>query len=316
MLRTFKKLVFITSLVMTSATFAVTAPQNSQPINSIVAIVNNTPIMQSQVDALMKMAPPGQQPTEQMTLQALINQTVQMSLAAKAGITTSDKEVDAAIQRIAAQNKMTVAQMEAKVVQSGMVLASYKKQIKQQITMNKVQQEAVSGKVNVSDAEVEAFIKEHADELGLQTKYQYSDMLIPTSGQVSNAQATSYAKTLINQWKPGIKLATLASKLPASANASMAMTDQSQTPDDIPDVFLASLNKMKPGALSQPIVTGNGVHILQLDKKQVASYALQKQRAMQILSQQAFMKAVKDWVTKMKKSAYIKIMAPADNASA
>jgi peptidyl-prolyl cis-trans isomerase SurA len=314
MARTFKTLMSVALLTVTATTFALTAPQNSQPINRIVAIVNNTPITQSQVNQLLQSAPKGVGPSEQMALQALINQTLQMDIAKKAGISVSAKDVDQALAGIAAQNHMTTTQMKSKVLQQ-MSWADYTKQIKTQVTMNKIQQEAVSGKVNVSNADIDAFIKDHSDQLGVQTKYQYSDLLVSTSDKVSSAQALVYAKTVIKGWKAGVNLSTLAQKLPVQANASMVLADQWQTPDNIPDVFLTALNTLKNGALSQPIVTGNGVHVLQLDKKNIASAAVQKQRAVQILSQQAFLKAVKNWVTSLKKSAYIKVFSSADNAS-
>lgn len=313
MARTLK--IILTSLALTVATqvFAANAPENSQPINRIVAIVNNTPITQTQVQQLIQSSPPApgtQQPTEQMAVEALINQTLQMDIAKKAGITVTDADAEKAIASIAASNHMTVEQMKSKVTQT-MSWANYLNEIKKQMLLNKVQQQAVQGKVNVSDAQIAAFVKEHGDELGAQTKYQYSDMLIPTSDQVSNAQALAFAKQIEQAWKPGMQLASLTTKVPA-ANASMAQTMQWQTPDNIPDVFLSALNTMKSGTLSQPIPAGNGVHILQLAQKQMASSAELKQRANEVLMQQAFMKAVKNWVTSLRKSSYIKIF-PSNN---
>lgn len=310
MARTFKTLVLTALITLASASFALTAPNDSQPINGIVAIVNNTPIMQSQVDAMMQTAGQGpDQPTKAMALQALINQTLQLDIAKKAGVSVSDADVNGAIAHIAKQNQISVAQLKSKVTQ-GMSWADYKNEIKKQMTMSKIQQQATAGKVSVSNAQIAAFIKNHSDQLGVETKYQYSDLLIPTSAQVTNAQATGYAKTVIASWKPGVKLASLVAKVPAKVGVSMSLTDSWQTPDNIPDVFLSALRNMKNGALSSPIVTGNGVHVLQLDKKQMASAALQKQRASQILMQQAFLKAVKQWVTNLKKTAYIKIVTP------
>lgn len=313
----FKKIVSCAFLsAMVSSTLAADALQSSQSINSIVAIVNNTPIMQSQVNELLQTAPDGaDRPTEQMAIEALVNQTLQLDIAQRAGIKISDAEVDQAIVHIAAQNQLTLDQLKAKVTE-GMSWSGYQKQIKDQMIMNKIQQQAVAGKVNVSNAQIQQFIQDHADQLGAQSQYQYSDLLIPTSDQTTSDQAMAYGKTLLSGFKSGMKLENLEKSLPASADASMIQTDVSQTVDEVPDVFLPALNALKPGELSAPITTGNGVHILQLDQKQIASPDIQKQKAVEILMQQAFLKAVKDWVNTLKKSAYIEIFPSQDTTSA
>ena len=311
-LKQWLSLALLTTLM--GSIFASSAPQHGQPINRIVAIVNNTPITQSQVNQMLQTAPQdAAQPTEQMVIEALVNQALQLDVAQRAGVTVSDADVDQAIVHIAAQNQLTVDQLKTKVLQ-GMSWLDYQNQIKQQMLMNKIQQQAVSGKVNVSDAQIAQFIKDHGDQLGTQTQYQYSDLLIPTSDQVNDTQAISFAKTAIADFKPGMSLADLVKKLPAKANATMLLTSVTQTPDQIPDLFLTALNSLKQGAVSKPLSAGNGVHILQLDQKQIASLSLQKQRAIGILMQQAFLKAVKDWVDTLKKSAYIQIFPSQDNA--
>ncbi len=316
MVSPFKKIAACAVLAaLTSATVPAFALQNSQPINSIVAIVNNTPIMQSQVNQLLQTAPSGpDKPTEQMAIEALVNQTLQLDIAKRAGLSVTDAEVSATISHIAEQNQLTVNQLKEKILQ-GMSWEDYRKQIKDQMLLNKVQQQAVAGKVNVTNAQIDEFIKDHGDQLGLDAHYQFSDLLIPLSGQGGEDQAMAYAKGLLADVKPGLKLADLAKALPATANASMQLTDASQAPDEIPDVFLSALDTMKAGELSRPIVTGNGVHILQLDQKNMASASVEKQRAVEILMQQAFLKAVKDWVNSLKKSAYIKIFASQDTDS-
>ena len=308
----FTKILTLASLTLLStAVLATTVPTNSQPINRIVAIVNNTPITQTQVNEMISAAPQGQAPSQAMAVQALINQTLQTDIAKKAGITASAADVTQAINHIAASNHITVAQLKSKVTPT-MSWEKYRHQIHQQLLLSKIQQTALAGKVNISATAVKNFIKNHADQLGVQTTYQYSDLLIPTSDKVSSAQATNYAKQIIKQWQPGVELATLEQKLPATANASMLATNQKDTPDNIADVFLAALNKLPAGHLSQPIVTGNGVHVLQLDQKNMASYQEQQQRATAILSQQAYMKAIKSWVQGLRKSAYVKVLVPAD----
>ena len=96
--------------------------------------------------------------------------------------------------------------------------------------------------------------------------------------------------------------------MPQSAQAKLVQYNQWQKPDSIPDVFLASLNKQTDGSLSKPIIAGNGVHLLQLDKKQVVSRVQQQQQATEILTQQAIMQAIEKWVDSQEKDSFIKIM--------
>lgn len=308
----FKTTLISTALILTASAMAIPSPQASQSINKIVAIVNNTPITQVQVNQMINSAPPAQAPTEQMALTALINQTLQLAVAKRLGITVSDSDVNNAITNIAKQNHMTVMQMKAKVTQN-MSWSAYKKQIQQQMILTKVQQQAVQGKVSVTRKSVDDFLKAHGDQLGLQTKYQYSDLLIPVTAKVNQAKAVAYAKQVDSAWKPGVNLSTLSQKLPETVNASMLLDQQWQTPDNIPDVFIAKLNTLSKGHLSAPIITGNGVHVLQLDNKIIPSQHDAQQKAIEILSQQAFLKAVKNWVKTLRTTSYVKVMPTASS---
>ena len=79
--------------------------------------------------------------------------------------------------------------------------SKYQQQIHRQLLLNKVQQSAIQGKVNVTKEQVKRFIAKHAAQLHSQTGYQYSDLLIPTSSQVSVAQASSLAQQVVKAWR-------------------------------------------------------------------------------------------------------------------
>ena len=292
--------------VCANFTFATATPTNSQPVNRIVAIVNDTIITQTQLNTMLKTAH-HQKVTQQEAVQALINQELQLQIAKQAGISVSAHEVNQAMVKIAAQNHLTVAKLKSNVISMGLSVDNYKKQLHKQIMLSKVQQQAIGSKVNVTKQEVATFLQKHGDQLGLQARYQYSDLLFSTDN-ITTKKALQLAKKVRTSSKKNMTLAQIQQQLPSTTNAKILLNASWQTPDAIPSIFITALNRLQPGSISKPIITGNGVHLLQLQQRQLPPKNARQQRAYEILAQQAFMKAVKTWVNTLRKNAYIKIM--------
>ena len=136
----------------------------------IVAVVNSEPITNNDVRA--RMARVAQNVTEQggqlppqaelarQVLERLILERVQLQEAQDTGIKVDDLTVNQAMANVARQNNTDVSGLLARLKADGLSEAQFRGEIRNQMTMQRVRERDVDGKVKVSEADIDRFIKE------------------------------------------------------------------------------------------------------------------------------------------------------------
>ena len=105
-----------------------------QPINRIVAIVNNDVITEDQLNAKVNMVtqqmkaakqtlPPAKVMREQL-LQQMIDEKLQLQFAKRTGIRASQAEISGAINRIAKQSKISLKKLYQSIEKQGMTISA------------------------------------------------------------------------------------------------------------------------------------------------------------------------------------------------
>ncbi|WZB62179.1 SurA N-terminal domain-containing protein [Achromobacter xylosoxidans] len=103
---------------------------------------------------------PDGQTLQHQVLQRLIMERVQRHEADRMGIRVDDAQVDQATQAIAARNKIGVDQLRKEIEKSGVSWDSYRKSLRDEIRMDRLRQRAVDSNIVISDAEVDAFLRD------------------------------------------------------------------------------------------------------------------------------------------------------------
>lgn len=260
-----KKLVFLLLLLPLVSTAL------AANLDRIIAIVNNKPVMESQLDAQIAIAkqsvPPGTPMPPNFRakmLQNLIDTQLQVQLAQRQGLKVSNSDLDQAISDIAAKNHLSLAELQQKITQQGFTYTSYRDEIRNEMLIARLQQAAITPHVIVTDQDIKDFLQLHHNTLPSEapTLYKVYDVLIPfpdnpTPDQIANVQKT--AKTLLNDAKSGDSLQQLAE------NKALTGNDFGWQPlQGLPDLFEPVIAKMQKGQIQGPIRAPNGFHILQL----------------------------------------------------
>ncbi len=149
------------------------AATREEPLDRIIATVNNSVITQSQLDkalANIKLSlrgtsetPPDAATLRKQVLDQLINNQLQLQAAKTAGITVTEKEIDNALQMIAKQNKFSVDELYRQVTAQGMTRKEYRKELRNEITLQKVEQQAVGNTVTLTADEMKKSDAEKRD---------------------------------------------------------------------------------------------------------------------------------------------------------
>lgn len=107
----------------------------------------------------------------------------------KLRMTVTDKEVDAAIERLKQAQMMTQEDLEAALEHDGMDFAQYREKIRQEILRPKLINYSVKSKVIVTDGDISAYYKEHAAEYAGVKEYHLFNILVTKENRLEPLKA-------------------------------------------------------------------------------------------------------------------------------
>lgn len=305
---------FITLITFLYACYAYGA---ATPLDRVVAVVNEKVITQNQLNAVLadlqrEPQAPGQPPLSAAELRTkaldmLINQSLQLQLAAHDKLTISDADVNKAIAQIAQQNNLNVAQLKEALAKQHISYTQFYKHLHDQLLIHQLQQRIFAGRVTVSDQEVQAYLKNPPAQLTTNTQYRLDDLLLPLdqaapAATVTTAQAT--AEQLLTQARKGISFVQLAKSTVGAQQAELGWRNA----NELPTVFAAQVLTMKPGSIIGPIRAPNGFHLLKLLDVKGQTQTLTAAQAKNLIFQQKIKSQVDDWLQELRKSSYVRIM--------
>ena len=138
----------------------------AESLDQIIVTVNNNVITQSQLeDAMLAIrhslseagAPqPANNVLRKQVLSQLITTQLQLQAAKEAQITVPEKEIDNAVKKIAEQNQMTIETFHHFVEQQGTNWNTYRKELHDQIMIQKAEQQTIAPTVKLTPEEAKA----------------------------------------------------------------------------------------------------------------------------------------------------------------
>lgn len=308
-----KKIVIaIFAWVFSMAVFAET-----QMLDKVVAVVNSEVITQQQLNQAMSVITAqyqqaGQPVPDKATLRknaldGLIAESLQLQVAKKNNIKITDAQLNQAIAEIAQRNHLSVDQLKAELQKQGMSYSQYQAQIRKQMLISTLQQQALGGQIHVTDAEINEVIKKAGSAAQGGTRYHVVDISLTVKDDAPEATWKAYsnlANQLYAQLQQKTDRATLQKRFPNLQTQDLGWRELS----GFPDVFVASLKSLQANHYSKPIKTGNGYHILYLQEIQQPGQALSREQARQIAFQMQLQKALAKWIDELRAQSYVKIM--------
>ncbi|ASC63883.1 Peptidyl-prolyl cis-trans isomerase surA [Achromobacter denitrificans] len=286
---------------------AAPAPQGEQFVDGIAAVVDKDVITLRELrDASLRIAGelksrgiqvPDDQTLQHQVLQRLITERVQRHEADRMGIRVDDAQVDMAIQTIAGRNKITVPQLRQEIEKSGTSWDAYRKSLRDEIRMDRLRQRAVDSTIVISDAEVDAFLKDQrrnpafaaAPEAQQQPQAQPQAQQQPAPEQAAApagpmlyalaqilvrvpegsspeqlAALRKKAEGLLAQAKRGDDFASLAAAASDGPEALQGGVMGVRPLDGWPDLFVKAISGLQKGQVSSLIQSGNGFHIIKV----------------------------------------------------
>lgn len=264
------------SLLAIVSTNAVAAPQS---LDQVAAIVNNGVVLQSEVNNLVHSVKlnaqqagqqlPDAEALRHQALDKLILDQIQLQLATKMGITVSDADLDNAIAGIAAQNKMSPAQLQQALKAQGINYADYREQIRKEMLATEARNSQVRSRINILPQEVDNLAKQISSQAQKGEEINLSHIQIalpenPTQDEVDAARQR--AEQLVKELKQGADFSKLAIANSSGPRALEGGNLGWVRPQAIPSIFAEKVAGAQRGQVIGPFRTGVGFHILKVNE--------------------------------------------------
>ena len=266
----------------------VTNSSQDQGIDGVIAIVNDTPILRSQLDravaqasaqlqAQNKPVPPAQQLYPQV-LDQLITKQIQLDIIKRQGLQAEENAVNAALTNLAQQNGVaSLAEFQQKLdAQRAGSYQALRQKVSEDLAIQTLQQQQLASRIKISDQDVDNFLKSPESNALEKSQYRTLHIRVPfvadAAGKISDKQK-----------KQALSVATqIAKNLQAeNANIEQIMTDaqtnynaQIQGGDmgyhvaaELPTELSKNITALEVGQVTNPIATAEGYNVIKLVDK-------------------------------------------------
>jgi peptidyl-prolyl cis-trans isomerase SurA len=320
-------LVFL--LALSTVAWADKSPNagKKEHLERVVAVVNDSIILQSELDARMvpvvaeaqQIADPQERRRRMaklasQVLDEMVNEELIVQAAEAAKIEVDSSEVQAALDEIKQQNNLDDAGLATALSQQGYTLQGYKADLRRQLLRLRAVNQLVAPKVQVTEEDVRARYDQMSRRSEAVSAVQLSHILIklpehPTEQQLSDAKEK--AAKAMDRVKAGEAFAAVAKEVSedpsTSANGGELGWFQrgSINPDWEPIVF--SMNK---GDMRGPVTGPQGLHVFyvtDLKQSELKPYDQMKDQLQRELRRRELDKQTQTWTEELRKKAYIDI---------
>jgi peptidyl-prolyl cis-trans isomerase SurA len=246
-----------------------------EPIDSIVALVDEDVILRSELDLAVAGiidrikasgdAMPPMNLLEGQVLERLIMRELQVQRALQTGIRISDADIDQALVTLAQQNGITLQQMRQVIEADGEDFSEFRRNIGEELMTERLRQRIVSSMDPITDTEVDILLASE-DLSGGEYNISHIQMSLPdgsTPQQIKEAQFK--ADDVYQRLVDGLDFASAAISYSDSQEALEGGNVGWRDLNTVPAFFADAVRDLKPGEFTQPIRSPAGFHIVKVN---------------------------------------------------
>lgn len=288
------------SLCLVSVVFAQSSRSPGEPVTAdrIVAVVNDEVVtlqeLRSRLDSALNQLKrqgtplPAQDVLQRQMLERLVMDKVQLQYARDTGMHVDDAQLEQALQRIAAGNKLSLAQFRQALEKDGIVFAKFREEIREEMTIARIREREVENKIVITDGEIDNYLAGDSTKAGGGEEYQMAHILLrapesATPEQIQKLKAK--ADQILARLAKGEDFAQVAASYSDAPDALQGGNLGWRPLDRLPAIFAETVGQLKVGEVSPVLRSSNGFHLVKLLDKRggTATAAVQQTHARHIL---------------------------------
>jgi len=254
-----------------------TAPARTELIDRIVAVVNKEVITQYELAERMNRVRkelerrgtslPDRGEIERQVLERLIIEKVQLQYARETGVRVDDLELDRTVSRVAEGNKLSLTEFRKTLERDAINFDGFREELRNEILMNRLRDREVTGKITVSEGEIENLLLEQGERKDIATEYNIAHILVRVPEQASPEQLETRrarAEEAVKRLKDGADFAQLAAAYSDAPDALQGGVLGWRSQQRLPELYVEALAALKPGDISGVFRSPAGFHVLKL----------------------------------------------------
>ncbi len=266
----------------------------------IVAVVNSEPITNNEVRTRIirieqQMTQrggvmPSRQELAAQVLERLIGERAQVQLARENGIKVEENALNTAINNIARQNQISTDELRRRLEADGIGFNQFRESLREELLLTRVREREVEQRVVITESELDRFIQEQQDNPDANAfEINLSQILIAVPESASPAQLQGLqvrAERAAQRVRAGEDFGKVARETSEAADSANGGQMGLRSPDRYPSLFVEATQALSVGAVTGPIRSGAGFHVLKLVEKKQAGlpgYTVTQSRARHIL---------------------------------
>ena len=273
------------------------APAEPVEADRIVAVVSEEVItsydLRARLDEAVKQLKkqgtplPPQDVLERQLLERMIIDRIQLQFARETGLKVDDAQLDQAIGRIAANNKMTQQQFRMALEKDGVNYARFREDIRDEMTTVRLREREVDSKLVISDGEIDLYLANQAS-VGGGEEVQLAHILLRAPEAASPEQLQKLrlrGEQAVKRAKAGENFAQLTATFSDAPDALQGGNLGWRPLERLPQIYAEAAVRMKPGEVSDLLRSSAGFHIIKFLGKRggSAQASIQQTHARHIL---------------------------------
>ena len=250
--------------------FNLKANDDYESIDRVIAIVEKSVVTKKELEGAItvillklkkeKRKAPSRNILEKEVLNKLIEKKLITQYAELIGIKVESQYLESVIVNIAETNNLTIDELRKNIKEEGIDFNKFKEGISYELLLNQVKEREITSKINVSDFEIENILKNRISKAP--PEFRISHILLKK--EQGYKMGGEKLNKILNQLKTD-KFSNVAINKSYGPMASRGGVLGWKKIEELPEIFFEAINKMNVGDISEPLISGNGIHILKLD---------------------------------------------------
>jgi len=204
---------------------------------------------------------------ERQLLERLILEKVQLQMARENGIRIDEIQLDRAIERVAQNNNLSLADFRRALERDGVDFARFREEVRSQIMLTRLREREVDDRIEVNDTEIDLYLAENKGDDGRGGEFNLAHILVRLPEQATPErieQARAKAEKARAEAAAGGDFARLAASYSDGADALQGGLMGWRAEDRLPALFSDALRTLRPGGVSEVLRSPAGFHVLKL----------------------------------------------------
>jgi len=211
---------------------------------------------------------PGRDQLAKDALDRLIEESIQLRMGQRYGVRVADAQLNTALNRIAAQNQLSLEQFRNALEQEGKSYEDMRDKIRRDMIIQRVQQGNVSQLVQITDQEIDNFLASEEGRELAEEEYHIVHALLPLPEGSSPGQTASVEQYIDSIYKKISNGASFEKLVSATGEYTFNGGDLGwRKRGSLPSLFSGIAPQLEIGQTAEPIQSPSGFHLIKLVEK-------------------------------------------------